>query len=233
MNTIIFDIDDTLYDQAQSFHKTVRQMFAEPLSNEEIDKLYKTSRKYSEVLFDQSERGEITQFDWQTGRVIAACKDFGLPIDLQKAIAFHEAYVVEQTHISLFPEVRELLDSLHEQDKQLAILTNGEEQHQTMKINQLGLRKWFPIENIFISETVGHAKPKREVFEFVEKKLNLDQTKTVYVGDNYEKDIMGAKQAGWQAIWMNHRNRELPKDAIYQPDIEVKKAKELLEVFMK
>lgn len=232
MNTIIFDIDDTLYDQAQSFHKTVREMFSEPLSDEDVDKLYRTSRNYSEVLFDQSERGEISQLQWQTGRVMAACKDFGIPIDFQKAVAFHEHYVVEQNNISLFPKARELLDTLYEQRKQLAILTNGEAQHQKMKIDQLGLKKWFPIENIFISETIGHAKPKREVFDFVEKKLHLDKTKTVYVGDNYEKDIVGAKRAGWQAIWMNHRNRELPKGASDQPDIEVKNAKELLKVFI-
>lgn len=232
MNTIIFDIDDTLYDQAQSFHQTVREMFREPLTDEEADKLYRASRKYSEILFDQSERGEISQLEWQTGRIIAACRDFGIPIDFQKAVAFHEAYVVEQNNISLFPEARELLEALYQQGKQLAILTNGEEQHQLMKINQLGLRKWIPAENIFISELIGHAKPKHETFHFVEKKLNLEQAQTVYIGDNFEKDIIGAKQAGWQAIWMNHRNSSFPNKAAYQPDIEVKSAKELLKVFI-
>ncbi|MEH7236399.1 HAD family hydrolase [Bacillus sp. JJ1562] len=53
----------------------------------------------------------------------------------------------------------------------------------------------------FISGTIGHAKPKREVFDFIEQKMDLDQTKTVYIGDNFEKDIIGAKEAGWQAIW--------------------------------
>ncbi len=208
-------------------------MFPELRSEEEVDKLYKANRKYSEILFDQSERGEISQFEWQTRRVIASCEDFGLSIDLEKAVAFHEAYVIEQTNISLFPEVQALIEVLHKQGKQLAILTNGQENHQTMKIKQLGLSKWFPIENIFISETIGHAKPKREIFDFVEKKLKLNQSKTVYVGDNFEKDIIGAKQAGWKAIWMNHRNRVLPHDTSDQPDLEVKSAKELLDVFIK
>lgn len=233
MDTIIFDVDDTLYDQAQSFHKTVRKLFQEPLSNEEIDQLYKASRKYSEILFDQSEAGEISQFEWQTGRIIAACKDFNIPIDTEKAAIFHETYVAEQNYIALFPEVEELLNALYKEGKQLGILTNGEEKHQAMKIKQLGLSQWIPAEKTFISGTIGHAKPKREVFNFIEEKMGLDQTKTVYIGDNYEKDIIGAKQAGWQAVWMNHRRKGLPSNATYKPDKEVNSAKELLDLFVK
>ncbi|HZH61881.1 MAG TPA: HAD family hydrolase [Metabacillus sp.] len=233
MDTIIFDVDDTLYDQAQSFHKTVRKLFQEPLSNEEIDQLYKASRKYSEILFDQSEAGEISQFEWQTGRFIAAFKDFNIPIDTERAAIFHETYVAEQKNITLFPEVEELLNILYKEGKQLGILTNGEEKHQAMKIKQLGLSSWIPEEKTFISGTIGHAKPKREVFNFIEEKMDLDQTKTVYIGDNFEKDIIGAKQAGWQAVWMNHRKKGIPANAIYKPDKEVHSAKELLDLFVK
>lgn len=233
MDTIIFDVDDTLYDQAQSFHKTVRKLFQEPFSNEEIDQLYKASRKYSEILFDQSEAGEISKFEWQTGRIIAACKDFNIPIDTEKAAIFHEIYVAEQKNITLFPEVEVLLNALLKEGKQLGILTNGEEKHQAMKIKQLGLSHWIPAEKTFISGTIGHAKPKREVFDFIEEKMDLDQTKTVYIGDNFEKDIIGAKQAGWQAVWMNHRKKDLPANATYKPDKEVHSAKELLDLFVK
>jgi putative hydrolase of the HAD superfamily len=233
MDTIIFDVDDTLYDQGQSFHKTVRKLFQEPFTNEEIDQLYKASRKYSEILFDQSERGEISQFEWQTGRIRLACKDFNIPIDTEKAIVFHETYVTEQNNITLFSEVEELLNILYKEGKRLGILTNGEEKHQARKIKQLNLSRWIPAEMTFISGTIGHAKPKREVFDFIEQKLGLDQTKTVYIGDNFEKDIIGAKQAGWQAIWMNHRKKALPTNAAYKPDKEVHSAKELLELFLK
>ncbi|ARK30049.1 HAD family hydrolase [Halalkalibacter krulwichiae] len=233
MDTIIFDVDDTLYDQAQSFHKTVRKLFQEPFSDEEIDELYRASRKYSEILFDQSEAGEITQFEWQTGRIMAACKDFNIPIDTEKATIFHETYVTEQKNITLFPEVEELLNVLHKEGKQLGILTNGEEKHQAMKMKQLNLSRWIPAEMTFISGSIGHAKPKREVFDFIEEKMDLDQTKTVYIGDNFEKDIIGAKQAGWQAIWMNHRKKNLPTYTTYKPDKEVHSAKELLELLVK
>ncbi|WP_117157339.1 HAD family hydrolase [Paraliobacillus quinghaiensis] len=228
MDTIIFDVDDTLYDQALSFHKTFRKMFDIEMTEEELDKLYRTSRKYSEILFDQSEAGEISESEWQTGRITKACEDFDIPIDAEKALTFHEVYVAEQQNITLFEEVEELLDTLHQQGKQLAILTNGEEKHQSKKIKQLGLSRWIPVENIFISGSLGYAKPKREIFEIIEEKLDLDKTKTVYIGDSFEKDIIGAKQVGWKAIWMNHRKRSIPTNTNIKPDKEVYNAKELL-----
>ncbi|MCT2535205.1 HAD family hydrolase [Aquibacillus koreensis] len=232
MNTIIFDVDDTLYDQAQSFHKTFKKLFDFPHTYEQIDQVYRTSRKYSEILFDKSEAGELTKEEWQIGRITAACKDFDIPIDEQKARVFHETYVAEQQRITLFSEVEQLLDVLVQEGKELAILTNGDEEHQAMKIKQLGLTRWFPEENIFISGAHGHAKPKREIFEIMESKMGLDKSKTVYIGDSFEKDVVGAKQVGWKAVWMNHRKRIIPEGATFKADKEVHNAKELLYLFV-
>ncbi|WP_163536222.1 HAD family hydrolase [Gracilibacillus sp. YIM 98692] len=232
MNTIILDVDDTLYDQAMSFHHTFRKMIDGTFTYDEIDQIYRSSRKYSEILFDQSEAGEITAFEWQTGRIIRACQDYDIPMDEKKAAAFHEVYKEEQGKITLFPEVIELLDALQREGKQLAILTNGEEHHQSMKIKQLQLNKWIPEENIFISGSYGYAKPKREIFDLIEKKLACDPAQTVYVGDSFEKDVIGAKQAGWQAIWINHRTREMDQDSAFYPDKEVHSAEELMRYFL-
>ncbi len=32
---------------------------------------------------------------------------------------------------------------------------------------------------------------------------------TLYVGDNYDNDVLGAKSANWQALWFNHRERKI------------------------
>jgi FMN phosphatase YigB (HAD superfamily) len=33
-----------------------------------------------------------------------------------------------------------------------------------------------------------------------------------FVGDSWENDILGSKNAGMKSIWLNHYNVELPKD---------------------
>lgn len=108
--------------------------------------------------------------------------------------------------------------------------TDGDGDHQSMKIKQLNLAKWIPVEHFFISGKIGHAKPKQEVFHYIEKNLQLDKTKTVYIGDSFENDIVGAKEAGWHAIWMNHRKRNAPVSTV-KPDHTVHHGKELLDLF--
>ena len=232
MDTIIFDVDDTLYDQAVSFKNTCKKMIDIPFTDQELDKLYIISRKYSDALFDDQVAGKIAVREMHIRRMKDACAEVGIDMTDQQALDFQEAYVAEQQRINLFDEVTELLDLLVENKKQIAILTNGAKGHQSMKINQLKLNRWFPAENIFISGAIGYAKPSLETFAFLERKLGLDKAKTVYVGDSFANDMVGAKQAGWHAVWMNHRNRNMPDDSV-KPDKVLYSARELLELFSK
>ncbi|GAB2558632.1 HAD family hydrolase [Gracilibacillus alcaliphilus] len=232
MKTIIFDVDDTLYDQAQSFHRTFHRHISDNYSYEEIDKVYRASRKYSEQLFDQSEAGEITVYQWQTERFRMACHDFGMEMSTQQAETFDRGYKEEQSNIQLFPEVRQLLDELFQQGKQLAILTNGEEQRQMLKIKQLQLMKWIPDDHIFISGSYGVAKPNKAIFDIVAEGLQCNPEQTIYVGDSYEKDMVGAKQLNWHTVWMNHRHHPATKSVHENVNVEVHHADQLLDYFL-
>ncbi|MFD1849542.1 HAD family hydrolase [Oceanobacillus bengalensis] len=232
METIIFDVDDTLYDQALTFKNTCKKILKESLTEKELDALYIANRKYSDALFDEKVAGLLSEREMHIRRIKDACAEFGIVINDKEAMDFQEAYVVEQNKIVLFDEVEELLELLYKEGKQLAILTNGAQGHQSMKIKQLRLERWIPKENIFISGAVGHTKPSIEVFQIIENKLGLDKTKTVYVGDSFANDIVGAKQAGWHAIWMNHRRRGKLENSV-EPDKVVYSAKELLDNFKK
>ncbi|AXI10314.1 HAD family hydrolase [Oceanobacillus zhaokaii] len=229
MDTIIFDVDDTLYDQALSFINTCKKVLKVSLTDEELDRLYIANRKHSDALFDEKVAGKLTEREMHIRRIKDACAEFGIVMNDEEAMEFQEAYVVEQNKIVLFDEVEELLETLHKQGKQLAILTNGAEGHQSMKIRQLNLERWIPKENIFISGTVGHAKPAIEVFQFIESRLGLNKETTVYVGDSFANDIVGAKQAGWNAVWMNHRKRASVKNSVVADKV-VYSAQEMLEL---
>jgi putative hydrolase of the HAD superfamily len=231
MDTIIFDVDDTLYDQAMSFKNTCRRMFDREFTEEELNEFYIISRKHSDALFNRCEAGEMTVQEMHIRRIKDACTEIGMEISDQASLDFQEAYVEEQQKITLFPESEKLLEYLQEQGKQLAILTNGSEGHQSMKIKQLNVVRWIPEENTFISGSIGHAKPAGRAFRILEEKLGLDKEKTVYVGDSFDNDMVGAKQAGWNAIWMNHRRRNASENSV-KPDKVVYSATELLELFV-
>lgn len=230
MQTIVFDLDDTLYDQLGPFRFATQKVIKAPLTNIEMEELYLLSRKYSDEVFEAQMRGEITALELQTYRIMMACKDFGLTIDKKTAQAFQEEYISQQRQITLFPEVEILLHQLKNAGKQLAILTNGEYNHQLMKINQLKLDQWIPKDNYFISGALGVSKPDSQVFHIVKEKLKAKKDSLVYIGDSFQNDVIGAKQCGWKMVWLNHRKHSQPTTTIH-PDVTLKHPRELLEYF--
>lgn len=231
MRTIVFDLDDTLYDQIIPFHIATKEILSASFTDQKIEELYLLSRKYSDEVFEAQMKGEMTAEQLQTYRITMACKELGYSIDQTTALRFQEVYLSQQRKITLFPEVEILLKKLAKADIQLAILTNGEYNHQLMKINQLQLQKWIPEEHLFISGALGVSKPDTRVFKIVEEKLLAKKEDLLYVGDSFQNDIVGAKNSGWKAIWFNHRKRSHPATSIYA-DAILEHPQELLEYFI-
>ncbi|MGP4039232.1 HAD family hydrolase [Gracilibacillus sp. D59] len=229
MQTIIFDVDDTLYDQLQPFRNAVVQQLDTSFSESEIVSLYKISRKYSDEVFEKYMSGEITALELQTYRITKACEEFGIALSYDQAVRFQEVYFTELQNIQLFDPMRQLLEQLSEQGKQLAVLTNGELDHQMRKVKQLQLTNWIPADHIFVSGAVGHSKPSLQVFEHIERKLKLEKQEILYIGDSFENDIFGAKKAGWNAVWVNHRKRKASHHKV-KPDYIVESPDDILTI---
>lgn len=66
-------------------------------------------------------------------------------------------------------------------------------------------------ETILISGEIGYRKPHRKVFERLSEELGVTREKIMYIGDDPEPDIHGAKGAGLQPLWMTHvRDKKIP-----------------------
>ncbi|HLQ40810.1 MAG TPA: HAD family hydrolase [Tetragenococcus sp.] len=208
MTTLVFDLDDTLYDQLLPFKKAVQKSFSFPA--DQIEDLYLMSRKYSDEVFELTHSGKMSLVDMHVYRIQNACAQWGMDLTFDQALCFQKAYQSYQDQISLFDNLARILTDCCQRDIQLVLMTNGPTEHQYRKIRQLDLTNWIPAEKIFISEKVGFSKPDRRFFDYVSKQLSLKERQTYYVGDSYENDIVGAKRANWQAVWFNHRNHLQP-----------------------
>ncbi len=132
---------------------------------------------------------------------------------------FKKIYEEELDNICLHEEVKKTLDFLKEKNVPLGIITNGPTDHQTKKLKQLQLNNWIPSRNMLISQATGFQKPEKEIFQLAEKEFHMLPEETLYVGDNYDNDVLGAKSANWQALWFNHRERKIEQTPIC--DIEI------------
>jgi len=60
------------------------------------------------------------------------------------------------------------------------------------------------------AEEAGAPKPDARPFHLASEKAGVPCASMVYVGDNYEKDIIGAKAAGMRAVWVRKASEADP-----------------------
>jgi len=122
------------------------------------------------------------------------------------------------TRIELYPETREVLDSLA--PIRSAIVSNADHEH---------VAAWdftLPVEFILTSEAVGAYKPHRLVFEQALTQLGLEPRDVLHVGDSDVDDVKGAKAAGLSVVWVNRDGRRRRSD-VPAPDFEIRDLREL------
>jgi putative hydrolase of the HAD superfamily len=70
---------------------------------------------------------------------------------------------------------------------------------------RLGLERFF--DQIIISGRLGIRKPHPAIFKELMRLLALRPDEIVFVGDELQADVHGAKQAGMHAVWMTYRQQ--------------------------
>lgn len=85
----------------------------------------------------------------------------------------------------------------------LALLTNGPADIQRHKLDQTGLASAFT--SVVVSGELGQGKPSAASFSAVVEGMGADPGRTLMVGDSWERDVLGALDAGMAgAVWLAH-----------------------------
>ena len=209
---VLFDVDDTLYDQTVPFKEAYAQYFGDkPAIPAEV--IYPVTRKYSDQVYSQAMSGQITMEELYIYRVQKAFEEYNITITVEEALAFQKVYADRQRHIHMSETMEKILTYCAGKAK-LGIITNGPSAHQWNKVKSLQAERWIPHENIFVSGDVGAEKPERKIFDHAKRTMKLEDAEVWFVGDSYELDVKGAVNAGWNAVWMNRRGREKPDDNV-------------------
>jgi putative hydrolase of the HAD superfamily len=82
----------------------------------------------------------------------------------------------------------------------LGIITNGSISEQSKKIEKLNIRSYF--DSVIISDAVSIKKPDRRIFQLSLDELGVNAEEAIYVGDHPSNDVVGALDAGLDAIWL-------------------------------
>lgn len=118
-----------------------------------------------------------------------------------------DAYIDAHSQARFYPEVPDALAALRERYR-LAVLSDADDDFIEPSIEQNGL----DFDVVVTSEEVGAYKPHVSLFNEACRRLEVEPSQAVYVGDTPWQDIEGARNAGMQAVWINRHAASWPDD---------------------
>jgi putative hydrolase of the HAD superfamily len=198
---IVFDLDDTLYDEIDF----VKSGFTEIA-------YYLGSKKYFYFMWDEFlKNGSGKIFD-------KLIEEFNLTIDTKKLI---EIYRFHKPNIILPDESKNLLEFATK--FKTAMITDGHYIMQKNKFEALGLKKY--IEYPVFTDFYNIKKPNLKPFKMVMEKF--PNKKYIYISDNPKKDFIAVKKLGW--IGIRYKNPiGIYRDFENNTDFEATKRKEII-----
>jgi putative hydrolase of the HAD superfamily len=103
-------------------------------------------------------------------------------------------------HIKPYPGVKEILLKLKKMDIKIGVLSDLPVQK---KLNHLKLEGIWDC--AFSSEETGYLKPHPQPFLELLRRLHTSAEETLYVGNNYQYDIVGASRVGIKTAHLSHK----------------------------
>ena len=195
-SAVLLDLDDTLYperDFARGGFRAAALLLSARLQRP-ASELFELAWQH----FERGVRGAI--FD-------SVLAELGVPHDAGLIDELVRAYRLHEPQLTLFADADRLLTTLVPRFR-LGLLTDGPADVQRRKVKALVLTSH--IEAIVYSDDFGREQWKPSPIPYLEllRKLHVDPSHAVYVGDNPKKDFIGARRLGLQTVRIRRPNTE-------------------------
>jgi putative hydrolase of the HAD superfamily len=222
---IFFDLDHTLWDfdtnatlalEVVYNHYQVQQLINIPFAQFGPRYIH-----HNNILWDLYHNDKITAADLKWKRMYLALLDFKYANETLAKDMSNMFLTELPLQNTIFNYTHEILQYLKTKGYQLHLITNGFEDIQRAKLANSNLTHYFTA--LITSELANSLKPKKEIFDFALAQTGAQLHQSIMLGDNLDADIGGAKNAGWDCIFVNHINAPNNGGATF----EVKHLKEL------
>jgi HAD superfamily hydrolase (TIGR01549 family) len=229
---LLFDLDDTLFGHSEAYERGVGDTLKQFPELRQItpNVFYKTFLKHNHLLWGRFSSKDLDFHEFSLKRLENTLKEFSISVEEEVSLAIVKAFQCSYlNHIHPHHELNEFLLELSS-SVGVGIVTNGTVYNAYEKVHRLGLSSIFPESSVIISEKVGFSKPDKEIFQHTLDVFESSPDRTLFIGDNYFTDIVGAKSLGLDTIWINKFDYECPHE---RPDFTLKCLLDLKELIMK
>lgn len=143
-------------------------------------------------------------------------------------IAYHDT---KFSSIRPFPDVIPTFIELKKLEIKICVLTDGDALKQYEKILRLRIQDF--LDDTIITEEVGIRKPNPKLFELALTHFNVQPNECLYIGDNYERDIVPCIELGIRTVLM-HRGGKYDNFVLGEnqtpPDYQLESLKDLIPI---
>ncbi|MCH8903694.1 MAG: noncanonical pyrimidine nucleotidase, YjjG family [Bacteroidetes bacterium] len=225
---IFFDLDGTLWDFQKNAEEALTELFSihdlHVLGIESPSIFIDVYKKKNEVLWKKYRNGTVDKMKLRTQRFEHTLGHFGITNE-------ELVFKLDRDYIKISPMKTNLIDYAVEiltylnKKYTLHIITNGFQEVQFSKLLANHLLQYF--KQVITSEKAGIQKPDKKIFEYSVSKARAEFDESIYIGDSWEVDIMGAKNAGMDQVYFNPEKKKNIIDATY----EISSLRELEKLF--
>ncbi len=207
---VAFDVDGTLYSN--------RLMFA--LSVPLLPGRLRLLRAFSDVRLELRRRGLVADFYHTQARLLAEA--LGVSVDEATETINRRIYRAWEDILRLVPLRRGVRKTLEELRGRGVVVAVSSDFPLARKLRILKLEDYW--DAIVPAEETGALKPNPEPFEAICRALDMPSEELLYVGNNYDYDVLGAQRIGMKTAHISRRHR-----ADSSADVTVSRFSDLLK----
>lgn len=225
---LFFDLDHTLWD----FETNSREALDEIYREWDFEMRLKVPfaaflEKYEAInqgLWKEYRAGTISKEYLRTERFYRSLAHWG-ESDL------HLARELDKTYLERAPFKKNLMEGARELMEHLAgnyqlhILSNGFGETQHHKLRQTQLDCYF--DQVITSDEIQAHKPAAKAFVEALNRTGAHRKNSLMIGDNWQADVLGARDAGIDQVYYNVTRRPLP--GRFRPTLEIAELLDLRE----
>lgn len=200
-HNFLFDLDQTLLDFHASEYKALGIVLTRnglPFS----DEIYQAFKAYNKSLWLELEKGTITRTELFTKRfndVFKRCTGDASRLD---PLEVNEEFIRTMSVNGVLMDgaldfVKRMKEGIP--CARIYIASNGATVNAKGRIVSTGLDRY--IDDLFISEDMGVAKPAAEFFDICLERIREPKSSCIMIGDSLSSDMLGAKNASLDSVW--------------------------------
>ena len=216
---IFFDLDHTLWDFNVNCRLTLDELYDKHKFSTlgfTKDGFFSQYKSINDQMWHGYHKGFVTKEAIRSKRFEYTFANLGHNKNVIPSSLEDEFLSLCPTKAQVFPYTHEALQYLLNKGYMLHIITNGFKETQQIKLSTSNLSKYFTC--VIESDVCGFMKPDKRIFDHALDIGNANANESIMIGDDLDADIIGARSAGLDQIFINRHEFKHNEIITYEID---------------